>query len=85
MSEFQRLMRRADTLRRGENNPYRSAWWTGYIRGLRRAHHGEAFGTAAEHALFLAAADDEHPERRALGQGYQAGLTLTAASPEGTE
>lgn len=80
MSQFQTLMRRADTLRRHDrdNDP----WWTGYIRGLRRAHHGAAFGTAAEHELFLAAADSDDPNRSALGRGYRAGLTMTARDPE---
>lgn len=82
MSTFESLMRRADTLRRGDNDPIRSAWWTGYIRGLRRAHHGDKFGTEAEHSLYLSAADDTDPTRAALGRGYRAGLTLTMREPD---
>lgn len=82
MSMFQSLMRRADTLRREERDQIRSAWWTGYIRGLRRAHHGEKFGTEAEHSLYLSAADDADPTRSALGRGYLAGLTLTMRDPD---
>lgn len=82
MSAFASLMRRADALRRGENDPVKSEWWAGYIRGLRRAHHGESFGSAAEHEMWLAAADSTDPNRRALGQGYRAGLTLTARDPQ---
>ncbi len=55
MSTFSTLMRRADTLRRLENDPVRFEWWSGYIRGLRRAHHGEQFGTAAEYELWMSA------------------------------
>lgn len=79
MSSFQSLMRRADTLRRVDR-PH-GAWWTGYMRGLRRAHHGESFGTDAEHALYLSAADSPDPQRAELGRGYLAGLTMTAREP----
>ena len=81
MTAFASLMRRADTLRRLESNPMHSEWWAGYIRGMRRAHHGEQFGTAAEHELFSAAVESDDPSRRALGAGYRAGLTLTAREP----
>ena len=33
MSNFQSLMRRADTMRRIETDYLREAWWTGYIKG----------------------------------------------------
>ena len=49
-------------------------WINGYMRGLRRAHHGERFGTAAEHELWLAAAESSDPVRADLGRGYRAGL-----------
>lgn len=38
MSIFASLMRRADTLRRLESDYLNESWWTGYMRGLRRAH-----------------------------------------------
>ena len=82
MSKFASLMRRADTLRRVESDPIRGDWWTGYMRGLRRAHHGESFGSQAEHDLWLSAADSSDPSRAALGRGYAAGLTLTMRDPE---
>jgi len=81
-NNFASLMRRADTLRRYESDPLKSEWFAGYIRGLRRAHHGEQFGTAAEHDLFSGAADSSDPTRAALGRGYRAGLTLEARDPE---
>lgn len=82
MSSFASLMRRADTLRRVESDPIRSEWWVGYMKGLRRAHRGESFGSRAEHDLWLAAADSSDPSRAALGRGYAAGLTLTMREPE---
>ena len=82
MSNFASLMRRADTLRRVESVPLRSEWWTGYMRGLRRAHHGERFGTLAEHEMWIAAAESSDPSRAALGRGYRAGLTLTMRDPD---
>jgi len=81
MSNFQSLMRRADSMRRIESDYLREAWWTGYIKGLRRAHHGERFGTEAEHELWKSAADSSDPSRAALGRGYRAGLTLEAHDP----
>lgn len=82
MSTFVSLMRRADTLRRVESDPIRAEWWAGYMRGLRRAHHGERFGTQAEHELWLAAADSDYEKRAALGRGYRAGLTMEALDPD---
>ena len=85
MSNFASLMRRADTLRRLCNdpqNPLESDWWAGYMRGLRRAHHGERFGTQAEHDLWLSAIESTAPQRAALGRGYRAGLTLTMRDPD---
>lgn len=81
MSNFANLVRRADTLRRVESDPVRIAGWTGYLRGLRRAHHGDSFGTAAEHALYLAAVESDDPERAALGRGYAAGLSMSTWEP----
>ena len=81
-SQYSGLMRRADGLRRGETDPVRCAWWSGYIRGLRRAHHGETFGTDAEHTLYLAAVDSPDPRHTAIGRGYHAGLTMTALEPD---
>ena len=46
-------------------------YWAGYQRGLRRAFHGERFGTDAEHQLWLSLSDD----RAELGRGYRDGLT----------
>ena len=82
MSNFASLMRRADTLGRAETDPVRAEWWAGYKRGLRRSHHGEAFGTEAEHELWLSAAESTDPQRAALGRGYLAGLTLEPREPE---
>ena len=82
MSKFTTLMRRADTLRRIETDPIKSEWWAGYMRGLRRAHHGEKFGTQTEHELWLSAIDSPDESRAALGRGYRAGLTLQAYDPD---
>lgn len=82
MTAFASLLRRADTLRRMESNPVRESWWTGYMRGLRCAHHGERFGTQAEHDLWLSAAESTDPQRAALGRGYLAGLTLESRDPD---
>jgi hypothetical protein len=84
MSNFTTLMRRADRARRATSNTHHltdHSWWTGYIRGLRRAHHVENYGTLVEHQLYLAAANDSDPDLSALGHGYAAGLKLQWATP----
>jgi len=40
------------------------------MRGLRRVHHGEQFGTQAEHDQYMAMSG----ERQALGDGYRSGF-----------
>ncbi|HEY4691329.1 MAG TPA: hypothetical protein VIK33_18620 [Anaerolineae bacterium] len=82
MSAFASLMRRADTLRRLDSDHVHASWWTGYMRGLRRAHHGERFGSEAEHALWLSASESTDPMRAALGRGYRTGLTLESRDPD---
>ena len=49
-------------------------YWQGYQRGLRRAYHGERFGTAAEHALWCEALHSDDPQRAARGRGYRHAL-----------
>jgi hypothetical protein len=68
---FHREDRRAESMRRtdNDNEPY----WKGYLRGLRRRHHGEDFGTDKEHQLWLTATTgDDISEQRSKGyrDGY---------------
>jgi hypothetical protein len=74
MGEFENYILRADTLR-GISLGDESEFWAGYMRGLRRLHHGEAFGTDAEHALWHGIpADEPDLTRRARGEGYRSGF-----------
>jgi hypothetical protein len=63
--QFQHEMSRAQTFQGLE--PDRAEYWAGYQRGLRRAFHGEAFGTAEEHDLWLTAVDSEDVLRKQRG------------------
>lgn len=57
------------------------SFWEGYIRGLRRHYHGAQFGTAEEHAEWMALADGQGDEQRiAKGRGYRAGVIGTPVS-----
>ena len=85
MTAFASLMRRADDLLRGEADPVKAEWWQGYKRGLRRAHHGDSFGTATEHQIYLDAAASDDPMRQARGKGYAAGLTLEPRDPPASD
>jgi hypothetical protein len=69
---FEHEMSRAKTFQGLE--PDRAEYWIGYARGLRRAFHGENFGTGEEHALWLAAVDSDDVLRKQRGQGYRDGL-----------
>lgn len=74
-SDFQSNMTAADTFRRLSSEPDEQDFWTGYQRGLRRNHHGEKFGTAEEHKLWLSLADDPHDQSRKMrGLGYRCGF-----------
>lgn len=81
-NDYASLMHRASLQRRLETDPLRAAWWDGYVRGLRRAHHGEEFGSEADHERRVLAADSRNVLRAAMGRGYCAGLTLTADEPD---
>lgn len=63
----------ANTMKRGasyEDEEY----LVGYVRGLWRGHHGEIFGTEAEHQLWLGCGE-HYPDRAA---GYKDGLAMIA-------
>ena len=70
MKNFESLMRQAHTLQAITPDPEKQDWYVGYMRGLRRAHHGEAFGTQEEHERYLALRQD----RQSVGDGYRRGL-----------
>ena len=73
--QFQSEMNRAETMRRLASGPTEPDYYAGYIRGLRRAYHGERFGTEAEHDLWMGLADGQDDEQRAAkGRGYRDGL-----------
>jgi hypothetical protein len=71
-ARFRSEMSKADTFRHLE--PERAEYWAGYMRGLRRQYHGEAFGTDEEHRLWLASVDSDDVMRQQRGAGYRDGL-----------
>ena len=73
--KFKSEMRRAKMMQETAD-PMRSEYWAGYQRGLRRAYHGENFGTEAEHALWMAAVDSPDESRKQRGLGYRDGLAF---------
>ena len=74
----------SEMLRAQAMQPERPEYWAGYIRGLRRAHHGEAFGTPEEHCLWLSLVADDDEARRERGYGYIDGFAEISetASPD---
>jgi hypothetical protein len=74
--QFQSEMRRVETMRGLTNDPMQSDYYVGYIRGLRRAFHGENFGTVEEHALRNSLVNDEDESRKQQGLGYRDGLAF---------
>ncbi len=74
-SEFQTNMTGAESFRTLSPETAEQDFWTGYQRGLRRNYHGEKFGTADEHKLWLSLADEPHDTSRKMrGLGYRAGF-----------
>lgn len=52
----------------------RTAYWKGYMRGLRLAYHGKEFETQEEHRKWMALVDDTDEIKREMGKGYRDGL-----------
>jgi hypothetical protein len=77
--KFKSEMRRAETMR-GLADPMMAEYWAGYIRGLRRAYHGEKFGTDEEHEKWLSAANSRDESRKQRGRGYKYGLAFGEVS-----
>lgn len=76
--EFQHNARGAEYLRRLSETPD-VYFWEGYLRGVRRHYHGENFGTADEHAMWMNSAHEtRYQQRRFRGLGYQCGFEGTA-------
>ena len=77
--KFKSEMRRAEAMRR-QAEPMMAEYWAGYIRGLRRAYHGENFGTAEEHARWLSCINDRDEQHKQRGRGYADGLAFDEVS-----
>jgi hypothetical protein len=52
----------------------RSAYWKGYMRGLRLAYHGKQFETQEEHNKWMAMIGDSDEVIREMGKGYRDGI-----------
>ena len=80
MKTFETEMARARIMRSLESAT--NDYWIGYERGLRRANHGETFGTDDEHAAWMALIKSPDDRRVLRGIGYRDGLAaleLTAS------
>lgn len=73
-ANYQSNLSAADTFRRLSSEPDEQEFWAGYVRGLRRNHHGEKFGTDEDHDLWMSAADSSDQSRKMRGLGYRAGF-----------
>jgi len=51
-----------------------SAYWKGYMRGLRVAYHGKEFETQEEHRKWMALVHDTDEIKQEMGKGYRDGL-----------
>lgn len=71
---FESELRKAQTFQRLEKDPLRAAYWYGYQRGLRRAHHGDVFGTEAEHTVWMDLIHSVDMNHVQQGIGYRDGL-----------
>jgi len=78
-TKFKSEMRRAEAMRRMAE-PMMGEYWAGYVRGLRRAYHGEKFGDLGEHEKWLSAANSRDESRKQRGRGYRDGLAFDEVS-----
>lgn len=77
--KFKSEMRRAEALRQLSDHMM-AEYYAGYIRGLRRAYHGDSFGTEEDHRAWMAAGDMDDEYRRQRGIGYRDGLAFSELS-----
>ena len=77
--KFRSEMRRAMTMEKAADTD-RADYWRGYQRGLRRAYHGENFGTADEHSLWLSLIERDDDRSKQRGQGYRDGIAVEEIS-----
>ena len=63
---FRQEVARAETMLRF-GTPTEQSYWEGYLRGVRRAYHGETFGSSDEHAAILRETVDIVRESRRRG------------------
>jgi hypothetical protein len=75
--QFESELLRAETMRRLATEPTAADFYTGYIRGLNRKYHGEQFGTAEEHELWMSLAESDDASLAAQGRGYLGALDST--------
>lgn len=73
LEKFEHEMLKARTM--GEHGD-RPDYWAGYQRGLRRAYHGENFGTEDEHQKWCSLEGESDPARAERGRGYRDGLSI---------
>jgi len=67
--KFRSLMGMAKSLQIDND---RSEYWIGFQRGVRRAYHGDNFGTDGEHEKYMNCRDGEY--RFQLQTGYRTGF-----------
>jgi hypothetical protein len=72
--EFERAMIQAETFRIQADSLVVKSYFEGYMFGLQRNAHGEAFVPDFEHAFFLSLFGDDDRIQRAKGEGYRDGL-----------
>lgn len=68
-TRYRGLLLRAKTMQLGRDRPH---YWEGYIRGLRRAHYGDRYGTTQNHRNWLALRGDA--AREEMSSGYRDGF-----------
>lgn len=52
----------------------RTAYWKGYMRGLRLAYHGKKFESQEEHKKWMDLVNDTDELKKEMGKGYRNGI-----------
>ena len=69
---FKKQMAAAEHMAKADRE--RESYWRGYQRGIRRAYHGEKFGTPEEHEKFIDAVNSTDEKQKEAGRGYSDAL-----------
>jgi hypothetical protein len=78
--KFKQILDEAWARRKASEDESETDYLDGYLRGLRKAYHGEAFGTDKDNAQWDSLSLKDDPKSQRLSQGYRDGQKAVLGS-----